>query len=128
MEFGKEIISILDYIGNKLGIAVDWSSQAMMPYVKDVITRIVQYEIATSIAWMVLAILFVLVIGMGTYKIKKKNCCYDARIWCNIFMIGAVLIATLVIMTQTFDIMRAINLPELTAYNYVKHITYQFKQ
>lgn len=127
MEFGKEIISILDYIGDKLGIAIDWSSQTMMPYVKDAIARIVQYEISTSIAWIVLAILLMIITSIVILLIKRKTKNYEERNWCNFFILIFIVIGSIIILVQTFDILRAINLPELTAYDYVKRISYQFK-
>lgn len=44
-----EIIKILDDLGQRFGIAIDWSSQNVMPYLQDLVRRFTTYEIATSI-------------------------------------------------------------------------------
>lgn len=44
-----EIIKILDDLGQRFGIAIDWSSQNVMPYLQDLISRYIKYETMTSI-------------------------------------------------------------------------------
>jgi len=46
----NEIIKVLDNLGEKFGIAIDWSSANVVPYLQDLMTRIVKYETYTSIA------------------------------------------------------------------------------
>ena len=53
MKFSEEIINVLDYICKKLGIAIDWTSENVIPYTQDLCARYIQYEIFTSIVWMV---------------------------------------------------------------------------
>ena len=63
----NEIIKVLDNLGEKFGIAIDWSSANIMPYLQDLMTRIVKYETYTSIAWIILFILGILIL----FAIKK---------------------------------------------------------
>lgn len=44
-----EIIKILDDLGQRFGIAIDWSSENIMPYLNDLMSRFITYEIASSI-------------------------------------------------------------------------------
>jgi len=52
----KEVIEILEYISDKLGIAIDWTSDNVWPQVLDALTRYSHYEIVSSIVVMVLCI------------------------------------------------------------------------
>ena len=51
-----EIIKILDDLGQRFGIAIDWSAQNVMPYLKDLMSRFINYEMITSVVWMVVFI------------------------------------------------------------------------
>ena len=35
MKVSKEIIEVLDYIGEKIGVTIDWTSDNVIPYVKE---------------------------------------------------------------------------------------------
>lgn len=64
MQISKEIIEVLDYIGNKFGLAIDWSSENVMPYIEQLCSKYISWEIATSIAWIAISILALTVIGI----------------------------------------------------------------
>lgn len=57
MKFSEEIIKILDDLANRLGVAIDWSSKNVVPYLEDLCGRYMSYEIAVSIVWIVLAVI-----------------------------------------------------------------------
>ena len=48
-----QIIEILDYLGQKLGMTIDWTSANVMPYVQDLFARFISWEIATSTVWII---------------------------------------------------------------------------
>lgn len=41
----KEIIEIFDYIGEKLGVAIDWTQENIIPYLTDLLERYVTFNI-----------------------------------------------------------------------------------
>lgn len=41
----KEVIEIFDYIGEKLGIAIDWTQENIIPYLTDLLERYVTFNI-----------------------------------------------------------------------------------
>ena len=41
----KEIIEIFDYIGEKLGVAIDWTQENIIPYLTDLLGRYVTFNI-----------------------------------------------------------------------------------
>lgn len=44
-----EIIKILNALAEKFGIMVDWSQQNIQPYLQDLMYRVIQYNLATSV-------------------------------------------------------------------------------
>lgn len=46
---GDEVVKILNALCDKFGIAMDWSSQNIVPYIQLISKRCINYEIGTSI-------------------------------------------------------------------------------
>ncbi len=119
MSFSSQFIEVLDALCEKFGIAVDWTSQNVVPYLTDLAARIITYEISTSVVWMVIAaILFVI-----AWKMTKNNCKEDIFAdrwflgWLVRTLIGVFCFITIVF--QVFDIIEALALPEKTLYDFV---------
>lgn len=70
----EEIIKVLEYLGEKYGLAIDWTSKNVMQYIEDLISRIKIYNIVSSIAGILLGIIFLIVtLLLIRYGIKKNN-------------------------------------------------------
>ena len=48
----EEVIKILDYLGEKIGVTIDWTSNNVIPYVNQLCEKFIKWEINTSYAWM----------------------------------------------------------------------------
>ena len=123
----NEIIKVLDYIGQQFGIAIDWSSENILPYVEQLATKIVNYEFATSWVWLILAIVGLTLIWTVFVKIFKTvefdlNSCYYAE--CVIAMsFVALLLSTPFVFTlvkQIYDLITCVVFEEKIIFNYVK--------
>ena len=44
----KDFESAIDILADKFGIAIDWTSDNVIPYLKDILERVVQYKIITN--------------------------------------------------------------------------------
>lgn len=119
MSFSSQFIEVLDALCDKIGIVIDWTSQNVVPYVTDLATRIIAYEISTSVVWIVIAAIVFLII----WKMTKNMCKEDAfdsgrslgwaiRIAVGIFCFGE-------IGFEVFDIIEAVALPEKTLYDFI---------
>lgn len=119
MSFSSQFIEVLDALCDKIGIAIDWTSQNVVPYVTDLTTRIITYEISTSVVWMVIAAILFLI----TWKMTKRDC--KADIFEDEWFLGwfvRILIGVfcfVVICCQVFDIIEAVALPEKTLYDFI---------
>lgn len=112
-----EIIKVLDDLSKRFGIAIDWSSANIMPYLQDLMARIVKYETYTSIAWLVLGAIILLI---GLYFIRKaikflKSEEPDSEIFFVVSMIITIfslMAGPSIIFTQVDDIIEINTIPE----------------
>lgn len=118
----KEVIKILDALAEKVGLAIDWTSANVLPYLQQLCGKYVTYEIATSIVWILVGICLLFV---GKYLIKKtkqywkkykEEASYsddDAMAILFGILAGFVIFGGIaVILCQTFDIVTCITFPE----------------
>lgn len=106
-----EIIKILDDLARRLGIVIDWSSKNIMPYLQDLMSRFIDYEVATSIAYIIIGI--ICCIG-GIILLRKCN--EFGLIWIILIIIGIFIIGI-----QTFDIIECYTIPEKVIYEYINY-------
>ena len=64
----EEIIKILNILSEKIGISIDWTQENIIPYLEQLFPKYVNYEIATSIVWIVTGILLIIT---SIYIFKK---------------------------------------------------------
>lgn len=98
----NEIIKVLDTICDKFGLAIDWTSQNVTPYVEQLCEHIVRYELSSSILYILIAILAI-VLAIGIYKGDEDYVGFSAIIC---------IVAFIVICKQLFDILAATTFPE----------------
>lgn len=67
-----QIIEVLNDICDKFGIAVDWTSKNIQPYLKELMTKCVNYKLATDIVWLVVGIVL-LIIGGVLLRFASNN-------------------------------------------------------
>lgn len=138
MDFSQEIIDVLNYLGKKLGIAIDWTSENVIPYIKELCGRYIQYEVFTSIAWMIAIPAITLVIGIIVAilhkKAKKVDWDFNYKVSPALAVIFWILFAIMfaasiaVICTQVFDIIECYTLPEKVIFEYLKTLVNSTKQ
>ena len=135
MEFSQNVIEIFDDLCKKIGIAIDWSAENIMPYITDLFERFIKFEIGTSIFYIVLSILICIIVGIVSFASHKpaKEVDYDENFaisWVYVVSTIAVVVfsiaAIVVIGCQIYDIIQAIYLPEKTLYDFIilQRVTY----
>lgn len=90
----NEIIKVLDHICDKFGIAIDWSSTNVIPYLQDLMVRITKYVTYTSIFWLVISILTIIISIYLSIKLIKwsKDTYYDDAITIGCFVITPIIV------------------------------------
>lgn len=67
----QEIIAVLEYISEKLGIVIDWTSETIWPQVMDVLGRYRILQIVVNGIWFVIALIALVVFICLWVKIFK---------------------------------------------------------
>ena len=120
---GNEIIKVLDNLGEKFGIAIDWSSKNVFPYLQDLTKRIVNYEIMNHFIWIGVSIIGLIILTVIRIKVKKnKDIDYDDRLVANIVCsIGIIMLLAITIINIS-DIVKVTNMPEVTVIKYIQDV------
>ena len=124
-----EIIKVLDDLGDRFGLAIDWSSENVLPYLKDLMSRYVNYEVITSIMLIVIALLIIIGSIIGIVANKKhvekvlKEDPYDeldgGDILLNLFFIVLIICMVMFVICQTIDIVTCYTIPEKIIFEYL---------
>lgn len=126
MSFSQEIINVLNYMCQKFGIVIDWTSDNVMPYLEDLCGRYIQYEIHTSIAWCVIFAVIVVLVGLiwliGSIVDKCSTLVSDIPEIFSVLFFVFLVIALIVWATQAFDIIECYTIPEKTILEYLKQL------
>ena len=126
MVFSQEIINVLDYLCHKFGIVIDWTSDSVIPYIEDLCSRYIQYEIHTSIAWCVIFAAIVTVVGLvwaiGSIVDRFSHSRSDIPELFSVLFFVFLAIGFFVWATQAFDIIECYTIPEKTILEYLKFL------
>lgn len=133
MTFSKQFIEIMDDLAKRFGIIVDWSSNNVIPYLQGLSTRIINYEIYTSLTWMVMVLILGIPLSIISYKKYNKTLAlkekegtrrYDDLLGgCMIVFVISSLAVLLVTGSEVFDIVEALTLPEKTIFDFIQYNT-----
>jgi hypothetical protein len=127
MTISNQIIEVLDYIGNKFGIAIDWTSAEVVPILQELAQKYIRWEISTSILWIGLMLFLTLcyVGGIMLYNklnndVDKWNFDYNPVPYVFV-LLGCFLgvISLTCIIAQSLDIVRCYTFPELQIAQYI---------
>lgn len=124
----EEIIKVLDNLAQKFGIAIDWTSQNVMPYLKDLTSRYIEYKNLIAVVELIIAVVLIvagIVCIIKLIKWTKKDEYYDEELffW---GILGSLLIIALeisLIIGNTMGIIQNICMPEMTILEYIKTLT-----
>ena len=120
MTVSSEIIEVLDYIGEKFGIAIDWTSNNVLPYLQTLADKFIKWEISTSIVWIIIAVfvmvgMIVLINLKGVREINEET---YGMLWIPIIVL--IIVSFMVICIQIFDIVECNVFPEKALYDFIK--------
>lgn len=71
----QEIINVLNYLGEQLGIAIDWTAENVWPQVMDILGRYRLLEIISTAMWVLVeiaALVFALIVAVKCIKANGK--------------------------------------------------------
>lgn len=132
----EEVIKILDDLSQRFGIAIDWSSQNVLPYLQDLMTRLIQYKNIQAIIWIVVSVIMFILVGIvlkvvlkyiGKYYDSLDSHLYDEdRVFAKgfaWFIAGIFIFAFILVMILNIrGLIQNIYLPEATIIEYIKSL------
>lgn len=141
MSFSNEVITILNDLGKRFGIAIDWTKENVMPYIEELCQRIIKFETVSYVYWIILCVLGIAVfIGWFTIftkkyylakKTKQENFCWE--VWWNsdmeaslggiittIFATSIGIISIVGLLNNIYDLIKISYLPELYIINFIQ--------
>ena len=114
-----EIIKVLDDLSERAGIAIDWTSQNVLPYLQELCDKYISYEIWTSAVYIFICLTSAILMLYGISKLHDILNDVDDGF---LLVFGIVLIVSLVVMVvQIFDIVTALTFPEKLIYEYISY-------
>lgn len=120
MQVSDQIIEVLEYLCKKIGVTIDFTNKNILPYVNQLCEKYIRWEIALSVAWIVIAA----ITGIGAYfickwlyKMGKKDEDYYGLMAVIIAVSSLFIILTII--SQTFNIIECLTFPEKVIYDYV---------
>ena len=127
----EEIIKILNILSEKIGISIDWTQENIIPYLEQLFPKYVNYEIATSIVWIIIGLLFITFLmyfnkSLKNYKnsINKNRDDFLYFISFIVIIFFIISISIIIIITQIFDIVTCITFPEKIIIDELRSIYY----
>lgn len=120
MEFSEQIIKILDNLSDKFGMTIDWSNKNVIPYLQTLTTKYINYEVDTSIFWIIICVIGIIVGALLIY-IDWKYDEDDSPVYTIIGLLIIIFSAVFIII-QSIDIITAKTFPEKIILNYLLEI------
>lgn len=70
-----QIIKVLDNLCDKFGLAIDWSSKNVQPYLKELMAKCVNYKFSIATMWLIFGIILFIIscIGIKIGIFVKRN-------------------------------------------------------
>ena len=129
----EEIIKVIDELGKRFGIVIDWSNQNIIPYLQELLKRFICYQNITACVWIIISI--AMTIG-GVVMLKflnkwrksdnyNKGYCNDDDMLVALGYIFSVFIIALgigLIIENVFGIIKNVCMPEMVVYEYITNI------
>jgi hypothetical protein len=129
----EEIIKVLDELGKRFGIVIDWSNQNIMPYLQELLKRFICYQNITACVWIIISIAMTIcgVIMLKFLNKWRKSDGYNSdsydddellAVFGYIFSILIIALGIGLIIGNTLGIVKNICMPEIVVYEYIKNI------
>ena len=128
MNISDQIIAIINDLCQKFGIAIDWTAENIMPYIEELCARYIQFEVHTSIAWIVCAASVMVLAGIiwaisAIVDAHSLSTAANGIKSVSMAVFWIFLVITIIVgMCQAYDIIECYNLPEKVIIEYVESL------
>ncbi len=124
----SEIIEALESLSEKWGLAIDWTSKNIVPYLQELMARVIKYELITSVFYFMLGVALVAstkawlkLIAYFRKKEEDEREDYEiSRMFSAAGMVACIVLGVVIILCQLEDITKCVILPETIFLRYLK--------
>lgn len=119
----NEIIDILDKVGEQFGIAIDWTSENIIPYVETIFQKAVNYSASSTIVWLCVSAL-IIALGVIMLVVAFKNRDEDSEFAAAMLLFGTIflLLGISVAIGNILHLIKCYTLPELVFLDTIKGV------
>ena len=126
----EEIIKVLDELGKRFGIVIDWSNQNIIPYLQELLKRFICYRNITACVWIIISIAITIsgVVMFRSLNKWRKSDDYDdcdddmLALLGYIFSVFITALGIGLIIGNMFGIIKNVCMPEMVIYEYITNI------
>lgn len=116
--FAKDLIDVLDYVGDKLGATIDWSSNNLVPYLQELGEKIVNYK--AGLAWFYIGLAGLLaVIALILLIVSGLNCWNEGLLFASVCFFAAAIVIAII---NARTLVTCNTFPEKVILDYLKSI------
>lgn len=119
----NEIIDIIDKLGEQFGIAIDWTSENIIPYVETIFQKAVNYSVSSTIVWLCISAL-IIALGVIMLVVAFKNRNEDSEFAAAMLLFGTIflLLGIGVAIGNILHLIKCYTLPELVFLDTIKEV------
>lgn len=118
----NQIIEVLDALCEKFGFAIDWTGQNVLPYMQELMSKAVNYELGTSVMWIVIIVLPTIIACKMLIWSKNQFFHEDEEVgmffWAFSFV--GLLVCAIVFVCQVLDIITCLTFPEKIIFSIIQ--------
>lgn len=126
----EEIIKVLDELGKRFGIVIDWSNQNIIPYLQELLKRFICYRNITACVWIILSIAMTIsgvgmIRALNEWRKSDDYDDYDDGILAElgyVFSVSIIVLGIGLIIGNMFGIIKNVCMPEMVIYEYITNI------
>lgn len=128
----KQITNVLNELSDKFGLAIDWSSENVLPYLNDLANRYIRYEIISSVISIVVMLLCTIALTIFGLKFipyankKRKADEKSASLW-EFFVIAVSVVVAfgsfvliICIAYEVSHLLQCYTIPEKVIFEYIQ--------
>lgn len=124
----SQIIELLNYLGEKMGVAIDWTNSNMMPYLESIFSKYINYFFLSRVIPMSLILIVAVFFTIISVRYLKKRTDFNPdRYFMDclylIFLIISVIVLIIVFIVLFFmlpDLIACWTFPEKIILDYLK--------
>lgn len=128
METANAIVSVIDALCEKFGLAIEWTSDTISQYLPMILERFTRWQIGKDIFWMCFGLLILggigaILIGIGVRAYKKEEgILWQEDIEPVPIVFGILFLIAGLIVTAVFgyELVKVCTFPEIVLIDYVK--------